>query len=87
MKAIIVGMGVQGNKRKKFLGKDFIYSVDKFKSLSFFSEVLKYFFLILDETKIKLSLSLNLFINKTLLNTNLIFFIDIKKDNKSFDAA
>ena len=31
MKAIIVGMGVQGNKRKKFLGKDFIFSVDKFK--------------------------------------------------------
>ena len=35
MKAIIVGMGVQGNKRKKFLGKDFIYSVDKFKKANF----------------------------------------------------
>ena len=35
MKAIIVGMGVQGNKRKKFLGKDFIYSVDKFKRADF----------------------------------------------------
>ena len=35
MKAIIVGMGVQGNKRKKFLGKDFIFSVDKFKKADF----------------------------------------------------
>ena len=35
MKAIIVCMGVQGNKWKKFLGKDFIYSVDKFKKANF----------------------------------------------------
>ena len=35
MKAIIVGMGVQGNKRKKFLGKDFIFSVDKFEKADF----------------------------------------------------
>ena len=35
MKAIIVGMGVQGNKRKKFLGKDFIFAVDKFKKADF----------------------------------------------------
>jgi len=35
MKAIIVGMGVQGNKRKFFLGKDFVYSVDRFKKADF----------------------------------------------------
>ena len=35
MKTIIVGMGVQGQKRKKFLGKDFVYSVDKFKRADF----------------------------------------------------
>ena len=35
MKTVIVGMGVQGNKRKKFLGKDFIYSVDKRKTSDF----------------------------------------------------
>ena len=35
MKAIIVGMGVQGKKRKKFLGKNFVYSVDKFKRANF----------------------------------------------------
>ena len=35
MKAIIVGMGVQGNKRKKFLRKNFVYSVDKFKKADF----------------------------------------------------
>ena len=35
MKAIVVGMGVQGNKRKKFLGKDFVYSVDKFRKANF----------------------------------------------------
>ncbi len=35
MKTIIVGMGIQGVKRKKFLGKDFIYSVDKFKKSDF----------------------------------------------------
>ena len=35
MKAIIVGMGVQGNKRKKFLGKDFIFAVDKFEKADF----------------------------------------------------
>ena len=35
MRAVIVGMGVQGNKRKKFLGKDFVYSVDKFKKADF----------------------------------------------------
>ena len=31
MKVVIVGMGVQGKKRKRFLKKDFIYSVDKKK--------------------------------------------------------
>ena len=35
MKAIIVGMGVQGKKRKKFLGKDFVYTVDKFVKADF----------------------------------------------------
>tara|TARA_B100000029_G_scaffold463033_1_gene496033 strand:+ start:3759 stop:4661 length:903 start_codon:yes stop_codon:yes gene_type:complete len=35
MKTVIVGMGVQGNKRKKFLGKDFLYSVDKYKKAHF----------------------------------------------------
>ena len=35
MRAIVVGMGVQGNKRKNFLGKDFVYSVDKFKKADF----------------------------------------------------
>ena len=35
MKAIVVGMGVQGKKRKKFLKKDFIYSVDKRKTSDF----------------------------------------------------
>ena len=32
MKAIVVGMGVQGEKRKKILGDNFVYSVDKFKA-------------------------------------------------------
>ena len=32
MKAIVVGMGVQGVKRKKSLRNDFICSVDKFKN-------------------------------------------------------
>ena len=35
MRVVIVGMGVQGNKRKKFLGRDFAYSVDKFKKADF----------------------------------------------------
>ena len=35
MKAIVVGMGVQGKKRKKFLGNDFVFSVDKFKKADF----------------------------------------------------
>ena len=35
MKAIIVGMGVQGQKRKKVLGKEFKYSVDKFKKADY----------------------------------------------------
>lgn len=35
MKAIVVGMGVQGEKRKKYLGKDFIFSVDKFKNADY----------------------------------------------------
>ena len=35
MRVVIVGMGVQGNKRKKFLGRDFVYSVDKFKKADF----------------------------------------------------
>ena len=35
MKAIIVGMGVQGNKRKKFLGNNFVCSVDKFAKADF----------------------------------------------------
>ena len=35
MRVIIVGMGVQGAKRKKILGKDFIYSVDKFAKSDF----------------------------------------------------
>jgi predicted dehydrogenase len=30
MRAIVVGMGVQGKKRKVILGKKFVYSVDKF---------------------------------------------------------
>ncbi len=35
MKAIVVGMGVQGVKRKKSLKNDFICSVDKFKKSNF----------------------------------------------------
>ena len=35
MKAIVVGMGIQGVKRKKFLGKDFVFSVDKFKKADY----------------------------------------------------
>ena len=35
MKIVIVGMGVQGKKRKKILGKDFKYSVDKYKNADF----------------------------------------------------
>ena len=35
MKAIVVGMGVQGVKRKKSLKNEFICSVDKFKRSSF----------------------------------------------------
>ena len=35
MRIIIVGMGIQGIKRKKYLGKDFIYSVDKIKDSDF----------------------------------------------------
>jgi len=35
MKVVIVGMGVQGNKRKKILGKNFLYSVDKYKKANF----------------------------------------------------
>jgi scyllo-inositol 2-dehydrogenase (NADP+) len=35
MKAIVVGMGVQGSKRKKFLGKDFKFSVDLEKKSDF----------------------------------------------------
>ena len=31
MKALIVGMGIQGKKRKEILGKEFICSVDKYK--------------------------------------------------------
>ena len=30
MRAVVVGMGVQGKKRKSILGKEFVYSVDKF---------------------------------------------------------
>ena len=35
MKILIVGMGVQGKKRKKTIGKDFRYSVDKYKYSNF----------------------------------------------------
>ena len=35
MKVVVVGMGVQGNKRKKFLGKEFVYSVDRYKKADF----------------------------------------------------
>ncbi len=35
MKALIVGMGVQGEKRKKILGKEFVCSVDKYKKSDF----------------------------------------------------
>ena len=35
MRIVIVGMGVQGQKRKKIIGKDFKYSVDKFKTANF----------------------------------------------------
>tara|TARA_B100000029_G_C17552764_1_gene950689 strand:+ start:285 stop:1202 length:918 start_codon:yes stop_codon:yes gene_type:complete len=35
MRVVIVGMGVQGLKRKKVLGKYFKYSVDKFKKANF----------------------------------------------------
>ena len=39
MKTIIVGMGVQGMKRKKFLGKDLIFSVDKYKKDANFKSI------------------------------------------------
>jgi len=35
MKTIIVGMGIQGKKRKKFLGKSFKYAVDKYKNYDY----------------------------------------------------
>lgn len=35
MRAIIVGMGVQGRKRKKILGKEAKYTVDRFKKAEF----------------------------------------------------
>lgn len=35
MKAIVVGMGIQGVKRRKFLGNNFIYAVDKFLKADF----------------------------------------------------
>ncbi len=35
MRVVIVGMGVQGLKRKKILGKHFQYSADKFKKANF----------------------------------------------------
>ena len=35
MRIVIVGMGVQGQKRKKIIGKDFKCSVDKFKAANF----------------------------------------------------
>ena len=35
MRVIIIGMGIQGKKRKKFLGREFVYSVDKFKPADF----------------------------------------------------
>ena len=35
MRVVIVGMGIQGLKRKKILGKYFKYSVDKFKKADF----------------------------------------------------
>ena len=35
MKVTVVGMGVQGEKRKKYLGKDYIFSVDKYKSADY----------------------------------------------------
>ena len=35
MKAVVVGLGVQGQKRKKTLGKNFKYSVDKYKKADF----------------------------------------------------
>ena len=35
MKVIIVGMGVQGKKRKKVLGKDVVHCIDKNKKFHF----------------------------------------------------
>ena len=35
MRVAVVGMGVQGKKRKKILGKNFECSVDKFKSADY----------------------------------------------------
>ena len=35
MKVVIVGMGIQGLKRKKILGKNFCYSVDSAKKANF----------------------------------------------------
>tara|TARA_B100001123_G_scaffold319984_1_gene358793 strand:+ start:845 stop:1741 length:897 start_codon:yes stop_codon:yes gene_type:complete len=35
MRIVIIGMGIQGIKRKRYLGNDFIYSVDKFKPANF----------------------------------------------------
>ena len=39
MKVIVVGMGVQGVKRKKYLGNDFVCSVDKYKKADYSSIV------------------------------------------------
>ena len=43
MKAIVVGMGIQGKKRKKILGDNFVYSVDKFKKADFKKDAEKFF--------------------------------------------
>tara|TARA_A100001011_G_scaffold399481_1_gene508322 strand:+ start:134 stop:1039 length:906 start_codon:yes stop_codon:yes gene_type:complete len=39
MKVIIIGLGTQGNKRKKYLGKDFVASVDPFKKQAKYKDI------------------------------------------------
>ena len=82
MKVVIVGMGIQGIKRKFFLGKDFVYSVDKFKKADFKSiidvPINKFdsvFICVPDEEKIKIinyciEKKKNILVEKPLLSKN-----------------
>ena len=82
MKAIIVGMGVQGSKRKKFLGKNFKFSVDVEKKsnyknikdvpISFYDSV---YACVPDDKKLKiirysLNIKKNILVEKPLIGKN-----------------